>query len=196
MVGEPREQIGMCDDAGALRRVERDLLETVSLRERHTVEFRQPVIHHHVVGLQQLAVVGFLAPDDLLDEDLQRAPQIGDQRGVKARENIRLFPEVGIHIELQPAFEKAAELGLRPRVRHQAAGLLGHLVLRPQPARAGGLQQLSIRQGIPRAERQPGGHGVVVLPRAQFRIEEPRRLQDEDDGAFHGLLRRDALGEN
>ena len=52
---------------------------------RHAIELRQPAVQVHVVGQQQLAEVGRLAPDHVVEEQFQRRPQVGGQSWRRSR---------------------------------------------------------------------------------------------------------------
>ena len=154
------------------------------------VEFGDARVHQHVVGEQEFAVVGRLAPHDALDEKAERFAQVGDERGVEFRECLRVFRQRLRFAGAEPVVEKVGEFRLGARVVHHARRLRANLLGRVDFAFADGLQQREVRERIPHRKCQSRGGGEVV-GLGQLGVKKARGLQHGDDAALHGDLRRD-----
>ncbi len=190
-VGEGGEQVGMSDHAGALSGVEGDFLEFTAL-DGLAVEFAEPLVEQQVVGLEQLAVVGGLAPHHIIHKAQQGLAQVGQHSLVETGEGLRILRGALGVLQVQPVVEEAVQLGPRARVRHHAPRLGADLLGSAQPPLGGCLPEALVREGIPQRQCQAGGGLKVVglFPGADPRIDELRRLQGKKHHALHGGLRR------
>ena len=145
----------MGEDAGALGGVELHRLELVALRPGHAVELGEPFVEEEIVGLEKLAVVGAIAPDHVLDEFLQRFPQVGQDRLVEIRIGLLVLAHVLGLLDGQPLVEELPEFGARPWVLHHPRGLQPNLVGRADLALGRGFAQGLVRQRIPKSQGQP-----------------------------------------
>src|SRR6185436_4475296 len=115
LVGERSEEIRMREHAGALAGGRGDACEFTqrpSARGRgQAVEFREAIVGEEIVGAQQLAEVGALAPYDLVDKHAERGAQIVDDVGGEIGKQFIVLAEVLEVAELEPVLEKLADLG-------------------------------------------------------------------------------------
>ena len=110
----------------------------------------------------------------MIDEEFQRAAEVGGDLRREVRELLGVLAEVALGIELEPVSKEIGELRLGPRIGHHAARVLLHLGGMAELAGLGGVEQRLVRDRVPDAEGQAGGHGEAVLIRADLRVEEAR----------------------
>ncbi len=126
-------------------------------RRGRAVELRQPAVQVEVVGEEQLAEVGRLAPDHVVEEQVERRPQVGGERRVEAGESLRVLRQVRDVVDLEPREQELADLRLRPRVGEHPLGLLRDLRARGELAGRRGVEQCLVGRRIPEPEREPRG---------------------------------------
>ena len=141
-VGKGRHQVRMREQPGPFLLVELDLLERGVGRQLGPVELCQPAVQVDLVGKQQTAEIGRVAPDRVFEEKVQRRPQVRRDHRAELREDLRVLGHVGGPIDLQPLEQELADLGSGPQVGDHALGLRGDLVPRGQLAGGRGLQHV------------------------------------------------------
>src|SRR5687767_1186161 len=99
----------MSNDAAALLRLERNLLKVAVPRQVGAIKLRQEAIHEHVLRLQEFPIIGTLTPDHLVDEEIERGAQVGQQRVRKIRKYRSVFGNILALVHLKPMMEEVAQ---------------------------------------------------------------------------------------
>ena len=115
----------MRQHAGPLLRIQLHFLERRVGGQVGAVELRQPTVEIQIVREQQLAEVGVAVPGRVVQEQVERSPQVGDDGRVEAGEAVGVLGHVRRGVELQPQVKELAQLGVGALVGQHALGLLG-----------------------------------------------------------------------
>ena len=140
--------------------VQLDLPERRVGRQVHAVERRQPAVEVEVLGQQELAEVGGLAADDVVEEQLQRVAQVGDRPPRRSRG--RPWGPWRSRRPGRPRSHWRRNSRSLARARRSAGHAAGParrpargVASRPEAAAS---QQRPIRDRVPQPEREPGRH--------------------------------------
>lgn len=159
--GESGEEVRVGDDAGPLFGIEADALEFAAFH-LFAIELGEAVVEVKVVGLEQLAVIGFFAPDGVLDKELEGGAEVGEGGLVEGWEGFGVFAGVFGQVKLQPMVEKAVHLGPGAGVSDETLSGTENICLLVKAFFFGGLEEAFVGNGIPQGEGQATGDGEVV----------------------------------
>ena len=123
----------------------RECVGRIAKRQAAEIEFGEAVVEIDFVGEEQLAVVGGVGPDDIVEKQFERRAQVGDRGGVEVGELFGVFAQVDVAVDVEPSEQEVAELGAGAEIGEHALGLPANLVVGGQVAGAGGGEQFPIR---------------------------------------------------
>ena len=146
LIGEGGEQVRMGHHARALSGIERHLHKIIVRVGLHAIESGQAVVQIQVIAQQQRAVIRRSIPHRILQEQIQRRAQVGDDFGSESGIKFSVLGEVFQVIHLQPVMEEILHLGSRARIGQHAAGLPGDLLRGVEGSLSSQLPQIGVRQ--------------------------------------------------
>jgi hypothetical protein len=115
-------------------------------------------------------------PGHVVEEQVERGPQVRHDPGVEPRIALGVLREVVQSVELEPAMIEGGDLRPRARVGEHALGFLDG-VQRPGLR---GLEKRRVGKRVPERVREPGG-GVVGVAGLTGQVQEARLEGEEDD---------------
>ena len=151
-IRERREQIRVRHHTGALLGIERDLHKVIRGGEFGTVEFCEAFVEVELVGEQQTAVIRWAIPERILQKQIQRRAEIGNDFGGETGIKCRVFRNDFRVTQLEPVMKEILHLRARPHVGQHAFRLRLDLLARVQGALGGDFREFLVGHGIPQAE--------------------------------------------
>ena len=117
----------MGENAGAVIGFEVDFLERGIGWQFDAVDVSESAVEPDRIAEQELAVIGRVAVEQVVEREFERRAEIGGDVGREVGKGLRIFREIARLRDLQPAKEEVAQFGFGAQVRQHALKLARRL---------------------------------------------------------------------